>query len=105
MRFEFPIVPRWNAVQPPTWRERRSDPELDARPGYERERRGRRLGRVGVDETRLFFANAGLVTLQNLATLIPPDSGWKLKDVYSINDRIQILGLGVNPEGRRTASY
>ncbi len=34
--------------------------------------------------------------------LLPPDSGWRPTDVYSINDLGQILGRGVNPDGEYT---
>jgi PEP-CTERM motif len=41
-----------------------------------------------------FYVSAGSSTMQYLNDLIPPNSGWKLTDVYSINDRSQILALG-----------
>jgi hypothetical protein len=55
------------------------------------------------DESRLFYNEAGTTTLHDLAAMIPPNSGWKLTDVYSINDRGQILGMGVNPQGEASA--
>jgi MYXO-CTERM domain-containing protein len=57
----------------------------------------------GVDGKRLFYNAAHSVHIQDLNDLIPPDSGWKLTDVYSINDHSQILGVGVNPQGETSA--
>jgi hypothetical protein len=57
-----------------------------------------------VDGARPFYTAAGLAArLQDLNDLIPAGSGWKLTDVYSINDRSQILGWGENPKGQRSA--
>lgn len=66
------------------------------------------VGRIGLSDllirpegqqTHLFFAAADSNTMQDLNDLIPPDSGWRLADVFSINDRDQILGGGYDPEG------
>jgi len=51
---------------------------------------------------RPFLVSAGTTELQELIDLLPPDSGWRPTDVYSINDVGQILGRGVNPEGQYT---
>jgi hypothetical protein len=57
----------------------------------------------GVAGERPFYAAAdSLRILRDLNDLIPPDSGWRLTDVYSINDRGQMLGTGYNPEGQQT---
>ena len=55
----------------------------------------------GVDGTRLFYSDPSSYSLQDLATLIPPDSGWKLLNAYSVNDRGQILGSGIDPQGQQ----
>ena len=36
----------------------------------------------------------------DLNDLIPDDSGWELKEAYDINNRGQIVGYGVNPDGK-----
>jgi len=51
---------------------------------------------------RPFLVSAGTTKIQELIDLLPPDSGWRPTDVYSINDVGQILGWGVNPEGHYT---
>ncbi len=48
---------------------------------------------------RPFLVSADTTEIQELVDLIPPDSGWRPTDVYSINDLGQILGRGTNPDG------
>jgi probable HAF family extracellular repeat protein len=38
---------------------------------------------------------------RDLPSLLPPGSGWQIKDVYEINNAGQIVGTGINPEGRQ----
>jgi len=54
------------------------------------------------DPERPFLVSAGTTKIQELIDLLPPDSGWRPVEVYSINDVGQILGRGVNPEGEYT---
>jgi hypothetical protein len=37
--------------------------------------------------------------MQDLNSLLPPNSGWTISAAFSINDSGQIVGDGVNPEG------
>ncbi|MDR3621368.1 MAG: PEP-CTERM sorting domain-containing protein [Paludisphaera borealis] len=56
----------------------------------------------GVDGGRPFYNAAGTSSIYDLNDLIPANSGWKLNDAYSINDRGQILGQGIDPEGQHS---
>lgn len=51
------------------------------------------------DPERPFVVIADTTEIRELIDLIPPDSGWRPTDVYSINDLGQILGRGTNPDG------
>jgi len=54
-----------------------------------------------------FFARAFLYTsasgMVDLNTLVPPNSGWTLQEAHSINDRGQITGFGISPDGDQHA--
>jgi len=61
-------------------------------------------GRIVADATNMNNAPHAFLysngAWQDLNDLIPPNSGWTLQYAYDINDKGQICGLGVNPEGR-----
>jgi probable HAF family extracellular repeat protein len=42
-------------------------------------------------------------TMQDLNSLIAPAPGWTLVEATAINDRGQIVGFGVNPDGQGRA--
>lgn len=46
-----------------------------------------------------FYAAAGETTVHEFAELIPPGLAWQAMLPVSINDKGQILGWGINPEG------
>jgi probable HAF family extracellular repeat protein len=59
----------------------------------------RPVGNIGSSDTMRAFLHDGS-QMHDLNTLIPPTSGWFLYEAKDINDRGQIIGNGICPEGR-----
>ncbi len=62
---------------------------------------GYNLDASGAQSVPFIYTQAG--GMQNLNNLIDPSSGWTIYDAAGINDAGEIVGSGVNPQGRLDA--
>ena len=62
---------------------------------------GYNLDASGAESVPFIYTQAG--GMQNLNNLIDPSSGWTIYDAAGINDAGEIVGSGVNPQGRLDA--